>query len=124
VNLASRLEGVNNVYGTGILMSGSVARAAPTGILLRPVDTVSVKGRKQSVELFTPCDDAALVEQSSAALAAYRAGRWDEARAAWRVFAETYPEDPVAPVFIERLEEWAAEGWPQPWDGVTELVSK
>jgi adenylate cyclase len=40
VNLASRLEGVNNVYGTGILVSDAVAKAVGDRVRLRPVDAV------------------------------------------------------------------------------------
>ena len=122
VNLASRLEGVNNVYGTGILASGAVVSA--TGAHLRRVDAVRVKGRSQPVELFTPCDDAALVDRSDRALEAYREGWWDEARSLWESIARDYPDDPVAKVFVERLSAWAATGWPSPWDGVTTLESK
>lgn len=122
VNLASRLEGVNNVYGTGILVSDAVASAVPASGL-RPVDSVRVKGRKQAVQLFTPCDDAALIDRTSGALAAYREGRWDDAVAEWNAIARDYPEDPVARVFLDRLGAWA-QGWPREWDGVTELVSK
>jgi adenylate cyclase len=124
VNLASRLEGVNNVYGTGILASDSVAHTAGDGHPLRPVDTVRVKGRHQAVELFTPCDDPALAEKTAAALAAYRAGDWPLARASWQELAKAHPDDPIAPVFLARLEAWAKSGWPDPWDGVTVLESK
>ncbi len=122
VNLASRLEGVNNVYGTGILASDAVASAS--GMRLRRVDAVRVKGRHQAVELFTPCADAALLERSERALEAYRAGRWDEARELWASLARDHPDDPVAKVFVARIEGWAMAGWPEPWDGVTTLESK
>ena len=124
VNLASRLEGANNVYGTGILASETVAGAAGDRVHLRRVDAVRVKGRNQAVELFTPCVDTALVDRTAEALAAYRAGRWDEAGARWREIGEAWPEDPVAKVFTARLAKWAASGWPDPWDGVTTLDSK
>jgi adenylate cyclase len=124
VNLASRLEGVNNVYGTGILVSDAVVAAAGGGVPLRPVDSVRVKGRHQAVELFTPCADATLLARGREALEAYRAGRWDETLAQWKALARDYPDDPVAKVFVSRLEAWASAGWPAPWDGVTTLESK
>ncbi len=124
VNLASRLEGVNNVYGTGILVSEAVAAAIGEARSLRPVDSVRVKGRKQAVGLFTPCDDPALVLRSADALAEYRAGHWESALEKWRSLAGAHPDDPVAKVFLARLEGWSSRGWPDPWDGVTELESK
>ena len=52
VNLASRLEGVNKVYGTTILMTGATRAAAGEGIATRAIDTVAVYGRSEGVDLF------------------------------------------------------------------------
>jgi adenylate cyclase len=124
VNLASRLEGVNNVYGTGILLSESVARAVEGRVTLRPVDTVRVKGRHQAVPLFTPCDDPELASQSAAALDSYRRGDWASALREWQELAKAHPDDPVCAVILGRLRAWSERGWPEPWDGITELESK
>jgi adenylate cyclase len=48
VNLASRLEGVNKVYGTTILLSAATAEAAGPAIATREVDTVAVYGRHEA----------------------------------------------------------------------------
>jgi adenylate cyclase len=124
VNLASRVEGVNSAYGSGILLTQAVADAVGSRIPLRLVDTVRVKGRSHPVTLFTPCDDAALVSRSAAALEAYRQGKWSEATALWDAFAAAYPEDPIARVFVARLRQWARDGWPDAWDGVFTLQAK
>jgi len=124
VNLASRLEGVNKLYGTGILMSDRVWKTLRPGRVMRPVDSVRVKGRQQAVDLFTPCDDPSLAAMAGAALAAYREGRWESALAQWRALAEAHRDDGIAKVFLARLEAWSAGGWPDPWDGITELESK
>ena len=124
VNLAARIEGVNKAYGTGLLVSGEVASALGDTIRLRPVDSVRVKGRRSAVDLFTPCDDPALVERTAAALAAYRQGDWDAALREWRAIASAYPEDTLARTFLERLVQWQSTGWPAPWDGVTTLETK
>ena len=115
---------MNNVYGTGILMSDGVAKTLRPGRPMRPVDSVRVKGRQQAVELFTPCSDPSLVAMATAALAAYREGRWEGALAQWRTLAKAHPDDGIARVFVSRLEAWSARGWPEPWDGITELESK
>jgi adenylate cyclase len=124
VNLAARIEGVNKVYGTGILASGEVAQALGGARRLRPVDSVRVKGRRAAVDLFTPCDDESLVAATETALASYRHGDWQEALRAWQAILEAHPGDPVASVFLGRLREWGEGGWPSPWDGVTTLESK
>ncbi len=124
VNLASRLEGANNAYGTGILASDAVVDAVAGVIAVRPVDVVRVKGRSQPVSLYTPCDDAKLAASTAAALAHFRSGRWDDAAASYRAIANDWPDDPVARVFIARLEAWRESGWPADWDGVVTLASK
>lgn len=124
VNLASRMEGVNKVYGTGILVSDSVAQAIGASLPLRPVDTVRVKGKHQGVDLYTPCDDPALVEATTAALTAYRQGQWEQSGQLWQALAERWPDDPLPPVFLERLEEFRTHGYPADWDGITTLESK
>ena len=124
VNLAARLERVNNVYGTEILVSEAVAKAVGATSALRPVDTVRVKGKKNAVDIFTPCDDPALIEKTVAALEVYRRGEWTLAMARWQALCDAYPDDPVAKVFLARLRAWSERGWPDPWDGITELDSK
>ncbi len=52
VNLASRLEGTNKKYGTEILACGPVKEAAGDPFQWKFIDTVTVKGKSQSVKLF------------------------------------------------------------------------
>ncbi len=73
------------------------------------------------MELFTPCADAALTEKTREALEAWRRGDWHQARARWSAIASAWPDDPVARVFLSRLEALAM---PASWDGVTTLESK
>jgi adenylate cyclase len=120
VNLASRLEGVNKMYGTRILFSAATAEQLGGAISLRPVDKVRVKGKEQPVDIFTPCDDAELIAQTVPAMTAYQAGDWDAAMVAWQALAGRYPNDTLAPVFIERIGQFAAEP-PAKWDGSVAL---
>ena len=52
VNLASRLEGLNKYYDTSILISESTFEEARAGIVVRPIDWVSVKGRTEGVLVY------------------------------------------------------------------------
>lgn len=126
VNLASRLEGVNKVYGTGILCSEAVAQAVAGQIGLRRVDVVRVKGKLRGVAIFTPCDDTRLAELSDAALALFQAGEAQQqaARVAWEAVANHAPDDVLAVHFLSRLDDYAGQGWPAGWDGITTLESK
>jgi adenylate cyclase len=121
VNLASRLEGVNKMYGTGILLSETTAEGLRGEIPLRPVDRVRVKGKALPVHIFTPCDDAQLVRLSGAALEAYAAQDWPKARAAFRAVLAHAPDDPVAEVFLMRIAEFEAAPPGEGWDGSVAL---
>ena len=63
VNLASRLEGVNKLYGTGILISEATAQRVAGRLPLRKVDKVKVKGRQQDVEIYTPEEEGELCDK-------------------------------------------------------------
>ncbi|MDK2125316.1 adenylate/guanylate cyclase domain-containing protein [Parachitinimonas caeni] len=54
VNLASRLEGMNKEYGTGILLSGATATEINDRIPLKKLGEATVKGKIQAVEVYTP----------------------------------------------------------------------
>jgi adenylate cyclase len=124
VNLASRIEGVNKVYGTDILVSGAVVEAIANGVRFREVDTVRVKGKHIGITVFTPCDDGDLIALSDEALAAYRAGNFDAAEATLKKVLARQPADPVAKVFLERIAEFRHDGLPNEWDGITTLDTK
>src|SRR5688572_13874025 len=123
VNLAARLEGVNKVYGTRIIVSEAIVAAVGSRIKFREIDTVMVMGKTVGISIFTPCEDEALIELSAEALAAYRAGEFEEAEALWHNLLARYADDPVATVFLERIANFPA-GPPAGWDGVTTLDSK
>jgi adenylate cyclase len=128
-NLASRLEGVNKIYGTTLLVADTVQRAAADSAEWREIDRVRVVGRDQPVTLFEPL---ALAGQASAALRAlaaayaealalYRHGAFAEAAAG---FAALAAADPPSRVMAERARTLAATPPSAPWDGVTSITSK
>jgi len=131
-NLASRLEGLNKVYGTSILASEATVRAAGSRIVARPVDVVAVKGKAQETRVYEvlACGDEdavadrALAALCERALAAYlardfmgAAGLWDEALAAM-------PGDPVSRVMAERARANVVVPPPAAWTGVHVVDTK
>jgi adenylate cyclase len=129
VNLASRLEGANKIYGTAILVSESVRQAAGDEIAWREIDRVRVVGRDTPVALFEPlglaseiaAERRALAEAFAASLAAYRAGRFADAAAMFDVLAA---DDPPSRVVAARARQYAAVPPPEPWEAVTSLETK
>jgi adenylate cyclase len=79
-NLASRLEGVNKVFGTGILASAATRRAAGQAVTARELGDVAVVGRTEPVTVFELGglggeDEPAAWSLYGRALAEARAGR-------------------------------------------------
>lgn len=58
VNLASRLEGLNKLYGTSIIISQDTKNILHEEYLLRSLDIVRVHGKKEAVEVFEVIDMA------------------------------------------------------------------
>jgi adenylate cyclase len=52
VNIASRLEGLNRVYGTSVVISASTYEAVKDRFLCRPLDRLRVKGRSESIRIY------------------------------------------------------------------------
>lgn len=127
VNLASRLEGANKIYGTQILVSEETASACAAAILLREVDTVRVVGRKTPVTLFEPLAtqeaateaDRGTASAYAAAFFYWRSGRFAEAAEAFGGLTS----DPAAAALAEQARSLATEP-PAEWDGVTDLKEK
>ena len=99
VNLASRLEGLNKLFGTTILLSAATRRAAGEAIATRELDIVAVYGKSEGVAVFELLDLPAgapaprWVAAYESALALYRARAFGRAiRALDRLF-DIRPDD-------------------------------
>lgn len=128
VNLGSRLEGVNNVYGTTVLVSGSTEEEARDAFAFRRIDRVQVKGKEEAVEVFELVGEASekgseWIRLFELGLESYRHAKWSEAEAAFKACVAQRENDAPAKVFLQRIEELKA--WPpDAWDGVWKLASK
>ena len=105
VNLAARLEGVNKLYGTEILLSGTTAARIEGRLPLRRVDRVIVKGKSEAVDIFTICERADVIALTEDACREYRAQHWDESEKIWRQLLLLDASDSVARHYLERLDE-------------------
>ena len=122
VNLASRMEALNNVYGTNILISHNTFELAKYDIVARRLDAVAVRGKEEQVpiyELLAMRDETGQapgfewVSMFDKAMVAYHAGRWNEAIRHFNAVIELRPEDAPALLFRERCsEKLAAEPKP------------
>jgi len=75
VNLASRLEGANKYFGTGILLGEETAKRVQATMVTRPLARLRVKGKAQAVEVHTLHGaTGTLPAAENEFVAAYRAG--------------------------------------------------
>ena len=127
VNLASRLEGQNKEYGTRIIVGDATVRAIPEGTFVwRELDWVKVKGKTQPVAVFElvgrPADVSEARRRALAAfargLAAWRAGDFANAEAAFAEALAAEPTDGPSLTFRRRCAEYLATPPAGEWDGV------
>jgi adenylate cyclase len=128
VNLGSRLEGTNKVYGTSIMVHEETVASAGSEFIFRELDTVRVVGQKNPVRVFelvcarenaTPELSSRLASYAGA-LELYRAGDFP---AAARIFDAV--GDPPSAEMSRRCSEYLSKGLPgTDWDGIHNLSSK
>ncbi|MDB5520350.1 MAG: adenylate cyclase [Tardiphaga sp.] len=125
VNLASRLEGANKIYGTHSLLSQSTVAAAGDTIETREIDRLVVAGQTQSQAVYeimgrkdelTP-QQLLLRSSYSEGLAAYRARRWDQARSAFNAALEAVPGDGPSTALARRIDHFQANPPADDWNG-------
>jgi len=132
VNLASRLEGLNKVYGTPILVSEATFTAARARIVARPVDLVQVKGKQLGVTVYEPLclseDDDPQARQvaslSEEAFTAYRARHFQSAADCFARVLSIRPNDRAASVLEARCRAYLASPPPPGWTGVHVATEK
>jgi adenylate cyclase len=132
VNLASRLEGANNAYGTSILVDEGTFQLAQNDVEGREIDFLTVLGRVEPVrahEIMAPagCLSAAQNELRglfAEGLAAYRVRDWDTSEQRFAQCMAVMPNDGPAAVFRRRTEFLRGQTLPADWDGVWQLTEK
>jgi len=137
VNLAARLEPLNNEYGTSICVAQATldAVAARDKLLVRHLDLVAVKGKRQAVpvfELLGRRDDAQLLERYAPMLELYEHamvlyhGQQFEAAAELFALAARSSLNPDAPsqLYVERCRVLALEPPGAAWDRVYVMKHK
>jgi adenylate cyclase len=131
VNLASRLEAVNKVYGTEIIIGEATRDAAGAAIRVRELDRVAVYGRVESTAIFELLGMAeeggseAWVAVYEQGLAQYRARQWSKAIAAFeRVSALRPAGDAPSAMLRERCRHFLTDPPPGDWQAVTVMGTK
>ena len=134
VNLASRLEAINKLYGTDIIIGEATRSAAGAAIVTRELDRVAVYGRLGSTAIFELLamtdesgagNDKAWVSAYEAGLAAYRGRRWDDAMAAFEACRAARPgADRASELMIDHCRVLKSNPPPADWAAVTVMGTK
>ncbi len=126
VNVASRLEALNKVYGTQVIASGEVHDHAGTEFEWRHLDRASPAGRKGAMDIYELLGAKGEVDAErlrrrdvyERALDEYFSHAFAEAQ---RLFAALAGEDPAikaSALMAARCRELVSERLPSDWDGV------
>lgn len=133
VNLASRLEGVNKVYGTWIMASEwTWQECRQDAFTFRELDRVRVVGINTPVRLY---DVIGFADQASdnlkrglelyaKGLGLFEKRNWKEAADCFRRVYEFLPDDPPSTLYLGRCQEYLKTPPKPDWDGVFTMSSK
>lgn len=131
VNLAHRLEGLNKLYDTDILVDENVYHECTPHFEWRRLDRLVVFGRTQPTAIFevlgqtgqVPENVLAAARRYEAAWDHYQSGDFDQALAVLTGFEAEFGEDQA----VRRLREICREyrlNPPEDWDGILKIYQK
>lgn len=132
VNVASRLEALNKVYGTEIIVGEDTVAAAGAEIVVRGLDRVAIYGRENGIETFEliglrgqlPAETLAWLNAYEEGRAALRARQWQRAIDAFTRAIALCGGDAVAEIQIARARQYLASPPPPDWNGLVVMDAK
>jgi len=124
VNLAARLEGVNKLYNTWIMISEVTAEYVRDQFYLQSVDRVRVKGKNIATEIFTFVKNETIAKLSDQATQYYLKQQWDPAAQTWHKLLKYDAQNTIAALYLKRIEKYKKTPPEDGWQGVNILTSK
>jgi adenylate cyclase len=132
VNLASRLEGLNKVFGTKVIISDATFRQAKSKVETRRLGVVSVVGRREPVTVHELIGETGQVSDEALKLAAtyeqgltfYLARLWPEAIRQFEAVLNQNPNDKAAARMLQTCIELAQHEPGERWTGELAMTSK
>jgi adenylate cyclase len=126
VNVASRLESLNKVYGTEIIASRDVWQNAGPDFEWRQLDRVAVAGRRGSLDIYELIGLKDGVDEDrrysrklyEEGLQHYFARSFWDARNLFGQVAQKTPGDKAAVLMMTRCDHMLSLELPADWDGV------
>jgi adenylate cyclase len=129
VNLTQRLEGINKLYGTEIIISGAVYDYVANTFLCRPLDHVAVKGKTTATmiyEVIEEFDNVSEVQRASVDI--YKQGldfyfkrEFSMAKRYVVEYLKTNPTDKAANLLLERCRKFEQTPPNMNWGGTNKI---
>lgn len=137
VNLCARLEGINKIYGTNIIVSETVYDLAKESFLFRRLDNVAVKGKAKSIRIYElmaqikgdntllPTDEQMdFATHFNKAYNLFLTRQWHEALTAFEGLIAPCRSDHSVALYIERCKMFIENPPPKEWDGTVVMHEK
>jgi adenylate cyclase len=133
VNLASRLEGANKMYGTHIMISEDTYKLVKDEVVSRPLDLIRVKGRQKPVRVLEVIGrrDQSMPESLRNMLPVFVNGiryyhlrDWKRSEECFHFCLDVAPTDGPSKEYLRRVQEYHQIPPPEDWDGVYTMHSK
>jgi adenylate cyclase len=132
VNIASRLEGVNKVYGTDLIINEDCYRLAEVEIEAREIDFVTVYGKTEPVRIYELLSKMGQLDPKTEelrdafalALQHYREQKWSEAEKGFQKCLKIKAHDGPSLEFLSRIATFTRTPPPKDWNGVWQTASK
>jgi adenylate cyclase len=132
VNLASRLEGGNKLYGSRILISQATAELVKSEFHLRRLDSLVVKGKTKPIDVFELLTergkaDPAVLEKAKlyeSALDAYQHRQWQLAHDQFIDLCARFGEDHSSRTLLKRIAAYRVKEPPPEWSGAYDAEDK
>ena len=117
VNLASRLQGINKIYQTKIILGEETQAKLSANFVIRPLDIVEVKGKKIKTKIYElmgvlsgdPQTQVSLEQMElktlfTEAYNAFEKGNLKSAKTQFEAIHAKFPEDEPTKIYLERLD--------------------
>ncbi|MHB8830788.1 MAG: CHASE2 domain-containing protein, partial [Patescibacteria group bacterium] len=132
VNLGSRLESLTKEYGVCLLITEATRQELNSGYLVRTIDLVAVKGKKEPVKIFEVMKrsknasqvERQFVKKFEDALAAYFAKDFSQAVQLTSELLSERTDDGPSKTLKARAEHFIQEPPPADWNGVWVMMKK
>jgi adenylate cyclase len=131
VNLASRMEGLNKLYGTNIIITENTQKVVKDSFETRKLDVVRVKGKKKPILIYELASHKGklgkkqrdFIKHYEEGLKSYFEKKWKPAIKSFQD-ALKIKDDEASKEFIKRCQAFSKKPPSKDWDGIWEMKTK